>query len=182
MVPEAKSVGAESQRPGLWLWQGKAPPPRSRPEPSSRGRVILERIVAAVRWTGRIAPAGGLILISLAAPLVLCSTTLDRRISADTRAQSLLQPGSTLIAPHSLIPPPSIELPDVGLDQVRMPPAAFAQMMARPAEGQMVKRRAQRRPPPSIRRTRTAFAHNSDGFWRPYSAHVGPAVDGDTHY
>ena len=181
MSPEAKSVGAESQQPGLWLWQGKAPPPRSRSEPSSRGRVILERIVAAVRWTGRIAPVGGLILISLAAPLVLRSTTLDKRISADTRAQSL-QLGSTLIAPNSLIPPPSIELPDVGSDQVRMPPAAFAQMMARPAEGQMVKRRAQRRSPPSVRRTHTAFARTSEGFWRPYSAHVGPAVDGVTHY
>jgi hypothetical protein len=198
---EAKSVRAESQDSGLWLWQGQAPPPRSRPEPSSRGPVILDRIVAGVRWTRRIAPAAGLILISLAASLVLRSTTLDKRISADTRAQSL-QPGLTLIAPHSLIPPPSIELPDVGSVQVRIPPAAFAQMMAQPAEGQMVKRRTLRRSPPRVRRTHTAFARTSDAFWRPYSAveggthtafartsdafrrpysaHVGPAVDGDS--
>jgi hypothetical protein len=179
VVPEAKSVGAASQDPGLWLWQGKAPPPRSCSEPSSRGRVILDWIVSSVRWARRIAPAGGFILISLAASLVLRSTTSDRGISADARAQSL-QPASTLIAPHSLIPPPSIELPDVGLDQVRMP-AAFAQMMARSTEGQMVKQ-AQRRSPPSVRRTHTAFTRNSDAFWRPYSARVGPAVDGDTHY
>jgi hypothetical protein len=126
-------------------------------------------------------PAGGLIFISLAVPLVLRSTTLDRRIATDTRAQSL-QPVPTLIASHSLIPPPSIELPDGGLDRVRMPPAAFAPMMARPAPGQMVKRRAQRRSPPSVSRTHTAFARDSDAFWRPYSAHFGPAVDGDAHY
>ena len=181
MLPEAKSVSAECQDSGLWLWQGQAPPPRSRPKPSSRGRVILDRIFAGVRWTGWMAPAGGLILISLAALLVLRSTTLDRRFSADTRAQSL-QLGSTLIATHSLIPPPSIQLPDVGLDQLRMPPASSTQMIAQPAEGQMVKRRALRRSPPSVRRTHTAFARTSEGFWRPYSAHVGPAVDGDTHY
>ena len=178
VLPQAETVSAESQETGLWLWQGRAPPSRS---PSPRGRVILDRIVAAVRWTGWIAPAGGLILILLAASLVLRSTAPDRQFSVETRAGSP-QPGSTLIAPHALIPPPSIELPAVGLDQVRMPPATFAQMMAPPAQGQMVKRRAQRRSPPSVRRTHTAFARNSDAISRPYSAHVGPAVDGDTHY
>ena len=157
MLPEAKAVSAESQDSGLWLWQGQAPPPRFRTEPSSRGRVILDRVVAAVRWTGWIAPAGGLILILLAASLVLRSAPLDRRISGDTRAVSP-QLGSTLIATHSLIPPPSIQLPDVGLDQLRMPPASSTQMIAQPAEGQMVKRRAQGRSPPSVRRTHASFA------------------------
>ena len=149
MLPQAKSVSAESQETGLWLWQGEAPPPRSRPGPLSRGRVILDRIVAAARWTGWIAPAGGLIFILLAALLVLRSTALDRRISADMRAASP-QPGSTLIATHLLTPPLSIELPDVRLDQVEIPTAA--------SEGQMVKRRAQRRSPPSVRRTHASFA------------------------
>jgi hypothetical protein len=157
VLPQAKTVSAESQETGLWLWQGEAPPPRSRPEPLSRGRAILDRIVAAARWTGWIAPAGGLTLILLAASLVLRSTALDRRISADTRAVSP-QPGSTLIATHLLIPQPSIDLPDVGLDQMRMPPAASTQMIAQPAESQMVKRRAQRRSPPSVRRTHASFA------------------------
>jgi hypothetical protein len=157
VLPQAKSVSAESQETGLWLWQGKAPPPRSRPEPISRGRVILDRIIAAARWTGWIAPAGGLVLILLAASLVLPSTALDRRILGGTRAVSP-QPGSTLIATHSLIPPPSIELPDVALDKVQMPPAAPTHMMAQPTEGQMVKRRAQRRSPPSVRRTHASFA------------------------
>jgi hypothetical protein len=154
VLPQTKTVSAESQETGLWLWQGKAPPPQSRSEPLSRRRVILDRIVAAARWTGWIAPAGGLILILLAASLVLRSTALDRRISADTRA-ALPQPGSMLIATHLLIPQPSIELPDVGL---RMPPAASAQMMAQPREGQTVKRRAQRRSPPRVRRTHASFA------------------------
>jgi hypothetical protein len=157
VLPQAKTVSAESQESGLWLWQGEAPPPRSRPEPLSRGRVFLDRIVAAARWTGWKAPAGGLILILLAASLVLRSTPLDGQISADTRAVSP-QPGSTLISTRSLIPPPSIELPDVALDQVRMPPAASTQMIAQPAEGQMVKRRAQRRSPPSVRRAHASFA------------------------
>jgi hypothetical protein len=138
---------------------------------------MLDRIVAAARWTGRVAPAGGLILILLAASLMLRSMALDKPISADMRAESP-PPGSPLIAPHALIPPPSIELPDVGLDQLRVQPAAFAQMMAQPA----VKTRVQRRSPPSLRGTHAAVVRNSDAFWRPYSAHFGPAVDGNTHY
>src|ERR1700740_1038715 len=86
VLSQAKSVSAESQETGLWLWQGDAPPPRSRPEPLSGGRVILGRIVAVARWTGWIAPAGGLILILLAVALVLRSTAPDMRISADKRA------------------------------------------------------------------------------------------------
>lgn len=157
MLPEAKSVSAESEETGLWLWQGEALPPRSRPAPLSRGRVILDRIVVAARWTGWIPPAGGLVLILPAASLVLCSTALDKRVSTDTRAVSP-QPGPTLIATRSPIPPPTIELPDVGLDLVQMPLAASTQMMAQPAQGQMVKRRAQRRSPPSVRGTHASFA------------------------
>ena len=157
MLSQAKSVSAESQETGLWLWQGEAPPPRSRPDPLSGGRVILGRIVAAARRAGWIAPAGGLILILLAASLVLHSTAMDRRISADTRTVSS-QPASPLIATHSLIPPPSIELPGIRLDHVQMPPAASMQMMAQPREGQMVKRRAQHRSPPSVRRTHASIS------------------------
>jgi hypothetical protein len=153
MLPQAKTVSAESQETGLWLWQGEAPPllqgeapsQRFRSEPLSVGRVILNRIVAAARWTGWITSAGGLILILLASSLVLRSTALDGRISPDARAVSP-QPRSPLIATRSLIPAPSIELPDVRLDLVRMP-----------AEGQMVRTRAERRSPPSVRRTH-AFA------------------------
>jgi hypothetical protein len=152
---QAKSVSAESQETGLWLWRGEAPPPRSSPEPLSGGRVILGRIVAAARWTGWIAPAGGLLLVLLATSLVLRSTALDRRISVDTRTVSP-QAASPLIATHSRIPPPSIELPGLRLDQVQMPPTASMQMMAQPTEGQMVKGRAQRRSPPSVRRTRAS--------------------------
>jgi hypothetical protein len=160
MQPQAKTVSTESQETGLWLWQGNAPPPwqggapsqRSRPERLSVGRVILNRIVAAARWTGWIASASGLILILLASSLVLRSTALDRRISADAPAVSP-QPRSTLIATRSLIPALAIELPDVRLDLVRMPPAASTRMMAQPAGGQMVRTRTERRPPPSVRRT-----------------------------
>ena len=109
-------MSAESQETGLWLWQAEAPPPQSRPEPLSGGRVILGRIVAAARWTGWIAPAGGLLLTLLATSLVLRSTALDRRISVDTRTV-FPQSASPLIATHSLIPPPSIELPGLRLDQ-----------------------------------------------------------------
>ena len=157
MLAQAKSISAESRETGLWLWQGEAPPPRSHPEPLSRGRGILGRIVAAARSIRWIAPAGGLILILLAASLLLRSPPLDRRISAGTRAVSP-QPGSTLIPSHSLISPPSIELPDVRLDQVQMPPPPAAQMMARPADGQMVNRRAQHRSPTSVRGTSASFA------------------------
>jgi hypothetical protein len=148
VLPQAETVSAESQETGLWLWQGEALPQRPGPEPLSRGRVILDRIIAAARWTSWIASAGGLILILLASSLVPRSTALDRRISADARAVSP-QPGSTLIATHSLIPPSPIELPDVRLDLVRMVPAAATQMIAETAEGQTVKRRADRRSTPS---------------------------------
>ena len=158
MLSQPKLVSAESQETGLWLWRGEAPPPRSRPEPLSRARGILGRIVAAARSIRWIAPAGGLILILLTATLVLRSTALDRKIPVDTHAVSP-RPGSTLIPSHSLIPPPSIELPGVRLDQVQMPPPPAAQMMARPAEGQMVKRRVQARSPASVRGTRASFAH-----------------------
>jgi hypothetical protein len=158
VLSQASLGSAEGQETGLWLWQGKALPSRPRSEPLSRGREILDRVIAASRWTGWIAPAGGLILISLAASLVLWrSTALDRRISADARAVSP-QSGSTLIATHSLIPPPSIEFPDVRFDQVQIPPTASIQMIVRPTEGQMVRRRAQRPLAPSIRRTHSSFA------------------------
>ena len=157
MLSQAKSVSAESQETGLWLWQGGAPPPQSRPAPLSRGRGIAGRIVAAGRSIRWIAPAGGLILVLLAGSFMLRSTPLDRRISADTRATSP-QPESTLIPSHSLISPPSIELPDVRLDQVQMPTPPAAQTMARPAEGQTVNRRAQRRSPTSVRGNSASFA------------------------
>jgi hypothetical protein len=105
-------------------------------------------------------------LILLAASLVLRSAALDRRISADMRAVSP-QPGSTLIVTHSPINPPSIELPDVGLDLVRMTPVESAQMMVEPAEGQMVKRRAHRRSSPSVRRTDLSFARRGSPFLIP---------------
>jgi hypothetical protein len=157
VLSQAKSVSAESQETGLWLWQGEAPPPRSRPELLSRARGILGRIVAATRSIRWIAPAGGLIFILLAGSLVLHSMALDGRISADTRAASP-QPGSTLIPSRSLVSPPSIELPDVRLDQAQMPAPPASQMTARPAEGQMVNRRAQRRSPTNVRGTSAAFA------------------------
>ena len=157
MLPEVKSVSAESQETGLWLWQGEAPLPRSCPEPLFHGRAISDRIIAAARCTAWVAAASGFVLILLTESLVLPSPPLDRRISADTRAVSP-QPGSTLIATHSLIPPPAIELPNVALDQMRMPPAASAQMMSQPTEGHMVKKRAQRRSPTGVRRTHASFA------------------------
>jgi hypothetical protein len=165
-MPQAESVSAESPETGLWLWQGEAPPPRSGPKPPWRARVILARIVDAARSASWIARAGGLILILLTGSLVLRPTALDRRISAETPAVSP-QPGSTLVVTHSPINPPSIEFPDVGLDLARMPPVESAQMMAQPAEGQMVKRRAHRRSPPSVRRTHELFARRGSPFLIP---------------
>jgi hypothetical protein len=153
VLSQAKSVGARDQEAGLWLWRGKAPPSR----PLSRGRQILGRIVSVAQWTGWMAPAGGLILILLAASLGPRSAAPDRRMTADPRAVPP-QSGSPLVATHSLIHPPSIELPAVRLDRVQIPPAASAQMVAQPTEGQMVKRRAQRRSPASVRRTHASFA------------------------
>jgi len=157
VLSQAKSLSAESEETGLWLWQGEAPPPRSRREDLSRRRSILGRILAAPRWTGWIGRAGGLIFILLPASLVLRSTPLDGEIPADARVVSP-QPRSTLVATHSLIPPPSIELPNLRLEQVQMPLSAATQIMPEPREGQIANSRAQARSPTSVRRTHTRFA------------------------
>lgn len=154
MLSQAESLSAESQETGLWLWQGEEPPPRSRREHLSRGRSILGRIFAAPRWTGWIGRAGRLIFILLTASLVLRSTALDKQIPADAPVVSP-QPGSTLVATHSLISPPSIELPNVRSEQVQMPLSAATQIMPEPREGRIANRRAQPRSPTSIRRTHT---------------------------
>lgn len=157
VLSHAKSIAAESQTAGLWLLHGEAPPPRSPPEPISRGRQLLGRIASAARWAGWMAPAAGLILILLAVSLVLHPAPPGERPSGSMSAVAP-QPSSPLVAAHSLIPPLSIQLPDLRLDQVQLPPAASAQMMTEPTERQMVKKREQRRSPASVKRSHTSFA------------------------
>ena len=155
MASHEKSIRAESQEAGLWLWQGEAPPPRSPTAPS-----ILGRIASAARWTGWRAPAGGLILVLLAASVVLCSTPPDEQLSADMRPIAA-EPPSPLIVGHALISPPSIEFPDLRLDQLQMPPPASAQIVAQPTEGRMANRRAQRESAASIRKSSASARRGS---------------------
>jgi len=159
VLSHAKSISAETQNAGLWLLHGEAPPPRSPPEPVSRARQLLDH-TASARWAGWMAPAGGLILILLAVSLVLRSGPPGAGLSAGLPAVAP-QPMSPLVAAHSLMPPPSIQLPDVRLDHVQMPPPASAQMKTQPTEGQMVKWRERRKSPASVRRTHASFAHRS---------------------
>jgi hypothetical protein len=156
VLSHAKSISAETQNAGLWLLHGEAPP-RSPPEPVSRPRQLLDHIASAARWAGWMAPAGGLILILLAVSLVLRSAPPGAGLSAGLPAVAP-QPMSPLVAGHSLIPPPSTQLPDVRLDHVQMPPLASAQTMTQPTEGQMVKWRERRKSPASVRRTHASFA------------------------
>jgi hypothetical protein len=142
-MSDAKSVNAEIRETGLWLWHGETPSPRSPPRSLSRTRQILDRIVSVSRWTGWTVPVGVSLLVVLAASLVLRSTPLEERPSAGTGAIAP-QTGSLLIATHTLISPPAIELAAIRLDQVKMPPPAADQMAAQPPEDPTVKKRVRK--------------------------------------
>ena len=157
VMSDVKSINAESRETGLWLWHGDTPPPRSPPGSLSRRRQILDRIVSVSRWTRWTVPVGISLLMVLAASLVLRSTPSEERPSAGTGAVAP-QTGSLLIATHTLISPPSIELADIRLDQLKMPPTAADQTTAQPPEGPMVKQRVARRSPANSARAHASFA------------------------
>jgi hypothetical protein len=149
----------ESQETGLWLWQGKRLSPPSPSQPASQVQQSLDRIVPVARLGGWMALTGGLALMSalILLAVMLHLTLPDKPVPADARAVALPPVPSPTVA-HPIIPTPPVELTDAQLDEVQMPSAPDAQMMARWAEHQVAKKRVQRTSHPTARKTHVSFA------------------------
>jgi hypothetical protein len=125
--PDTTSPSYENHGSGLWLWQGKAPPPLPPPQPASHVQQIPGPNVPALRKGRWIALPGAVALTLLAVMLRL--TPLDKPPPADTPAVALEPVPSpayayaVIPAPPVNIPVPRVEHPDTQFDQAQMPSA-----------------------------------------------------------
>jgi hypothetical protein len=109
-------ISTDSEEAGLWLWQGKAPPP-ALPRPKSRAQQFLRRITPAAGWAGWIALPAGLALASIAVSMMRHP---DGPVSPDTPAVALSSaPSPTVARPIASVLP--AEATEAKLDQAQGP-------------------------------------------------------------
>jgi hypothetical protein len=150
--PSAALISTDIRESGLWLWQGELPPTPPLPQPKSRERQILRRIVPVAGWAGWVAVPAGLAATFLAVSMI---PRPDRSVSADRSAVALSS------APSPAVTPPIVPVPPAGrteakLDQVRVPSAPpAAKNSAQGPETPVVKGRAQHK---LLRTTRKTHA------------------------
>ena len=161
--PSAVLISSDIKQSGLWLWQGGAPPSPSLPQPKSRDQEILPRIMPAAGWAGWIAVPAGLALAFLA---VLMMPHPDRPVSADRPAAEPSSAPSPTVA-HPIVAVTPAEPKKAQLDQVQIPSAPAAKIMAQGPEPPVAKGRAQRKFSRTASKTHTSQARRGPLFLTP---------------
>jgi hypothetical protein len=115
--PSAALISTDIRESGLWLWQGELPPTPPLPQPKSRERQILRRIMPVAGWAGWVAVPAGLAVTFLAVSMI---PRPDRPVSADGSAVALSSGPSPAVTPP-IVPVPPPERTEAKLDQVRVP-------------------------------------------------------------
>lgn len=171
--PDATPLSNQDQAPGLWLWQGEAPPPAEPPpsasptRPPSRVERIAYLAGSAVRRARWLAPPTGWALLALTAWGIVHLLPGSQSIPGNTSAAAL-QPTPTpgLARPISPAPPPP--LMQAPLDRVQAPlervqapsaPVTVTQAMAGPTQHKTVKWRARHASPLTARRSHAFIAY-----------------------
>jgi len=162
--PSAALISIDIKESGLWLWQGEVPPSPSLPQPKSRDRQFLRRMMPAAGWTGWIAVPAGLILAFLAVSMI---RRPDRPVSADRPAVALSA------APSPAVTRPIVSVPPAGrteakLDQVQVPSAPpAAKITAQGPEPPVVKGRARHKSSRTARKTHASHVRRGPLFPTP---------------
>ncbi len=150
IAPSTALISTDIKEAGLWLWQGEVPPTAALPQPKSRDRQFLRRIMPAVRWAGWIAVPVGFALAFLAVSMV---ARPDRPVSADTPAVALTSAQSPAVT-RPIAPILPAEVTEAKLDQVQVPSARPAtKITAQGPEPPVVKGRAQHKLSRTARKT-----------------------------
>jgi len=154
---DTSSPSEESRASGLWLWQGKPPPPLSPPQLASRVQQFVDPILSALRKGWWIALPGGVALTLLAVMLRL--TAPDKPAPTDLPAVAL-EPVPSPAEAHAVIPAPPVNIPappaehaDTQLDQAQMPSAPAALLPAPRMEHQLTKKAAHHASARTVRKT-----------------------------
>jgi hypothetical protein len=150
ICPSAALVSTDIKEAGLWLWQGEAPPPPASPQPTSRDRQFLSRLMPGAGWAGWIAVPAGLALAFLAVSMI---PRPDRPVSADTPAVALSSAPSPAVTPP-VVPVFPAESTKAQPDPVQAPSMSpAAKVAAQGPEPAVATRRAPRKLSRTARKT-----------------------------